>query len=94
MLLFLLLSAFTVANGVVANQFPRIKHTTNTRAVHDYLDRLVPASKNAILYELMGPKVGSDVNSCPHAYHLMCSILTSYFFFHLARGHCSHRSRS
>ena len=65
--LLLLLSVFTLANGVVAtgNQFPGFKHTTNTKAVHDYLDRLAPASKNAILYELMGPKVGSDVSSCP-----------------------------
>ena len=60
----LLLSVFAVAIGVAASQFAGIKHTSNTRAVHDYLDRLAPASMNAILHELMGPTVGSDVNPC------------------------------
>jgi glucoamylase len=58
----LILSAFAVAIGVAANQFAGIKHTCNTKAVDDYLDRLAPASMNAILHELMGPTVGSDVN--------------------------------
>lgn len=61
----LLLSVFAATNGAAANRFAGIQHTSNTRAVHDYLDRLAPASKNAILHELMGPTVGSDVSSCP-----------------------------
>jgi hypothetical protein len=74
----LLLSVFAVTNGVTANQVAGIKHTNHTKAVHDYLDRLAPASKNAILHELMGPTVGSDVSSyrSPHD-----SILTSSFSF-------------
>jgi len=62
MLLPLLLSVF-VANGVTAGHCAGIKHTSHAGAVHDYLDRLAPASKNAILHELMGPTVGSDVSS-------------------------------
>jgi hypothetical protein len=57
-------SVFAVAIGVAVNQFAGIKHTGNTMAVHDYLDRLAPASMDAILHELMGPTVGSDVNPC------------------------------
>jgi hypothetical protein len=59
----LLLSVFAAVNSVTANQVPGIKHTSHTKAVHDYLDRLAPASKNAILHELMGPTVGSDVST-------------------------------
>jgi hypothetical protein len=59
----LLLSVFAVTNVVTANQVAGIKHTSHTKAVHDYLDRLSPASKNAILHELMGPSVGSDVST-------------------------------
>jgi hypothetical protein len=59
----LLLSALAVTNGVAASQVAGIKHTSHTEAVHDYLDRLAPASKNAILHGLMGPTVGSDVSS-------------------------------
>ena len=70
---------FAVATGVAANQFAGIQHTSDTRAVHDYLDRLAPASMNAILHELMGPTVGSDVNSCLLADHLESSVLTSFF---------------
>lgn len=62
MLLPLLLSVFAFINGVAADQVAGIKHTSHTKAVHDYLDRLAPASKNAILHELMGPTVGSDVS--------------------------------
>jgi hypothetical protein len=57
------LSVFAVINDVTANQAAGTKHTSHTKAVHDYLDRLAPASKNAILHELMGPTVGSDVSS-------------------------------
>jgi hypothetical protein len=89
-----LLSVFVVAKGVRANQSPGIKHTSHTGAVHDYLDLLVPASKNAILHELMGPTVGSDVNPSPLADDLTRSLLTSIFFFCPARGHSSHRARS
>ena len=84
---------FAVATGVAANQFAGIQHTSDTRAVHDYLDRLAPASMNAILHELMGPTVGSDVNSCLLADHLESSVLTS-FCFYPARGHGSRRARS
>lgn len=59
--LFLLVLA--LGNVVEATRFLGIKHTRNSRAVHDYLDQLVPASKNALLHELMGPKVGADVSS-------------------------------
>jgi hypothetical protein len=59
----LLLSVFAVANGVTAIQVPGIKHTSHTKSVHDYLDRLALTSKNVILQELMGPTVGSDVSS-------------------------------
>jgi hypothetical protein len=58
-----LLSVLALANRVMAVQFSGIKHTTHTKAVHDYLERLAPASKNAILHELMGPTVGSNVVS-------------------------------
>ena len=54
----LLLSVFAVASGVAG-----VKHTSHSKAVHDYLDRLAPASKNAILHEMMGPTVGSDVST-------------------------------
>lgn len=53
-----------LANAPAASQFTGIKHTSKTSAVRDYLDRLIPASKNTVLHELMGPAVGSDVN--PH----------------------------
>ena len=71
----LLLSVFAVTNGVTANQVAGIKNTSHTNAVHYYLYRLAPASKNAILHELMGPTVGSDVNSygSPHDSILMSS---------------------
>lgn len=59
----LLLSIFALTNGVTANQVAGIKHTSHAKAVHDYLDRLAPASKDAILHKLMGPTVGSDVSS-------------------------------
>ena len=89
----LLLSVFTVTTGMTAGQVAGIKHTTYTKAVHDYLDRLAPASKNAILHELMGPTVGSDVSlyGSPHG-----SILIRFFFLfsHLAGGHGSGRPRS
>jgi hypothetical protein len=94
MLLPFLLSVFVVANGVRANQSPGIKHTSHTGAVHDYLDQLVPASKNAILHVLMGPTVGADVNLCPFPDDLTRSLLTSILFFRPARGHDSRRARS
>jgi hypothetical protein len=59
----LLLSVFAVTSGATANQVSGIKHTSRSKAVHDYLDLLAPASKNAILHELMGPTVGSDVST-------------------------------
>jgi len=59
-LLFLLFLA--LGNAAEATRFIGIKHTSNSRAVHDYLDRLVPASKNTLLHELMGPKLGADVS--------------------------------
>jgi hypothetical protein len=74
----LILSVFVVTNGVTANQVAGIKHTSHTNAVHDYLDRLAPASKNAILHELMGPTVGSDVGLYRRPYD---SILMSFPFF-------------
>jgi len=58
----LLLSVFAVTNGVTAIQVAGIKDTSHTKTVDEYLDRLAPASKNAILHELMGPTVGSDVS--------------------------------
>lgn len=60
-----------LADAVAAFRSTGIKHTSNTRVVRDYLDRLVPASKNAILHELMGPTVGSDVNSYPRSSHTL-----------------------
>jgi hypothetical protein len=60
--LLLCLLAFVAANGVEACHFASIKHTNNSRAVHSYLDRLVPVSRSVLHHELMGPKVGSDVN--------------------------------
>lgn len=60
----LLLSLFAVTNGVTANQVARIKPTSHTNAVHDYLDRLTFVSKDAILHKLMGPTVGFDVSTC------------------------------
>jgi len=60
-----------LADAVAAIRFTGVKHTSNTRVVHDFLDRLVPASKNAILHELMGPKVGSDVSSYPRSSHTL-----------------------
>ncbi|KAI0246449.1 Six-hairpin glycosidase-like protein [Lactifluus subvellereus] len=56
----LFLLAFAASIAVAANQFSRIKHTNNTRAVRDYLDRLVPVSKSALVHELMGPTFGFD----------------------------------
>ncbi|KAH9969259.1 Six-hairpin glycosidase-like protein [Lactifluus volemus] len=58
----LLLSALSAANGVAASQFAGItaRSKNTSRAVHDYLDRLVSVSKNVITHELMGQKVGSD----------------------------------
>jgi len=67
----LLHSVFALAIGVIADQFSGIKHTAHIKAVHDYLDRLAPASKNAILHKLMGPAVGSDVSSYYLANDLM-----------------------
>jgi hypothetical protein len=58
--LFLLI--LTVTSGVAANQFAGLKHTIHTTVVRDYLDYLVPVSKNVLIHELMGPTVGSDVN--------------------------------
>jgi hypothetical protein len=59
--MFLLVLATT--NAVIANQFSGIKQTKYSRAVRDYLDRLVPVSKDTLLHKLMGPTVGSDVIS-------------------------------
>lgn len=59
----LLLSVFAVTSGVTANHAAGIKHTGHSKAVHDYLDRLALASNNAVLHELMGPTVGSDVST-------------------------------
>lgn len=90
----LLISLFAVTNRVTAGQFLGIKRTSNTGAVHDYLDRLAPVSKNTILHELMGPTVGSDVGSHLPADHPMRSILTSFFCFYTARGNSARRARS
>ena len=64
-LLFLQILVLALPDAVAAIRFTGIKHTSNTRIVRNYLDRLVPTSKNTILHELMGPNVGSDVNSYP-----------------------------
>jgi len=68
-LLFLQIFVLAIADAVVAIRFTGIKPTNNTRVVRNYLDRLVPASMNTILHELMGPKVGSDVN--PRSSHAL-----------------------
>ena len=59
-LLFIL--AVAVTHGLVASHSPSIKRTSNTGAVRDFLEKLLPTSKNALLHELMGPKVGADVS--------------------------------
>ena len=69
--LFLLILA--LGNLAATMQFTGIKHTTDRRAVHAYLARLVPASKNTLLHRLMGPIVGSEVNPCLY-------VVSSYIF--------------
>jgi hypothetical protein len=82
----LLLLAFSAANAVAAtgSQFAGItgRSTNTSRAVRDYLDRLVSISKNVITHELMGPKVGSDVNPSPSPSQILRirSTLTFLFF--------------
>lgn len=66
----LFLFLISLANAAAAIRFTGIRYTSNTRAVRDYLDRLIPASKNAVLHELMGPAVGSDVNSYPQSFRM------------------------
>ena len=76
-LFFLVLAA---ANGVAVNQ---------SKAVRDYLDRLVSVSKNIILNELMGPTVGSDVSLYPPPIDVdqpPRSALTFPFFFNHSQG--------
>jgi hypothetical protein len=68
-----------LADAAAAIRFTGVKHTGNTTAVRDFLDRLVPASKNVILHELLGPKVGSDVNSYPPTIISYAHLLTSSF---------------
>jgi hypothetical protein len=63
----LFLFVIYLANAAAAMRYTGIRYTRHTRAVRDYLDRLIPASKNAVLHELMGPAVGSDVNSYPQS---------------------------
>ena len=72
-LLLLQFLVLALADAMAAIRFTGIKHTSNTTVVRHYLDRLVPASKNAILHEMMGPKAGADVNSHPPSCHtLIC----------------------
>lgn len=76
----LLLSVLTFSTAVAAIRFTGFKHTNSSTAVYDYLDRLAPVSKNTLLHELMGPTVGSDVNSYPYTITSYSLRLTSLFF--------------
>lgn len=58
----LLILAVAVVHGVAVAKSPSIKRTDNTDAVRDYFEKIVPASKDVLLHELMGPKVGADVS--------------------------------
>ena len=81
-LLFLLL--LTLSTAAVAVRFTGFKHTSSSTAVRNYLGRLAPASKNTLLYELMGPTVGSDVNTYPYSITSYALGLTS-LFLHLSQ---------
>src|SRR5579863_356725 len=79
----LFLLVLTLANAVSAAQFTVVPYSntqTVSKAVRDYLDRLVPATKHTHLHELMGPTVGSDVNPYPHWISPYVPLLTSLFF--------------
>lgn len=58
----LLILAAAVAQGATAGYSPSIKRTKNSGAVRDYLEKVLPTSKDVLLHELMGPKVGADVS--------------------------------
>ena len=58
----LLILAVALAHGVAAGYPPSIKRTNNAGAVRDYLGKVLPTSKDVLLHELMGPKVGADVS--------------------------------
>ena len=59
-LVFILIVA--VAHGVVASHSASIKRTNKTGAVRDYFEKVLPISKDVLLHELMGSKVGADVS--------------------------------
>lgn len=59
----LLILAAAVVHGVAAGYSPSIKRTNNAGAVRDYFEKVLPSSKDVLLHELMGPKVGADVSS-------------------------------
>lgn len=56
----LLILAAAVAHGVTAGYSPSIKRTNNAGAVRDYFEKVLPTSKDVLLHELMGPKIGAD----------------------------------
>lgn len=58
----LLILVAALAHGVAAGYSPSIKRTNNAGAVRDYLEKVVPTSKDVLLHELMGPKIGADVS--------------------------------
>ena len=41
---------------------PKHKTQNNTGAICDYFEKLIPTSKDILLHELMGPKVGANVS--------------------------------
>jgi hypothetical protein len=57
-----LLLILAVAMVAAAANSQSIKRTNNAGAVRDYLEKIVPVSKDVLLHELMGPKVGADVS--------------------------------
>ena len=61
----LLIFVVAVAHGVAAGYSPSIKRTNNAGAVRDYLEKVLPTSKDVLLHELMGPKIGADVSYSP-----------------------------
>ena len=87
----LLILAAVVAHGVTAGYHPIIKRTKNSGAVHDYLEKVLPTSKDVLLHELMGPKIGADVSCCHSPLNRTHIML---FLFCLARRYCSHHPRS
>lgn len=56
------MTTVSVVHGVAARHFASIMRTNNSGVVRDYFDKFLPTSKDVLLHQLMGPKVGADVN--------------------------------